>query len=337
MGVALTGSHPKRVTFPVTTRADLVNGIQSALLATGWTLDSTVTGGYVLKGTSPQSLWVKLKVWDNGAVQGPALQASLQFSSTGGAGIERHLIAAAGYTYSVWSNSCSVFISRPGVRHDYYGSVVVGGVPYVFTDDLPGVTEAWYSFGDNYGTIFVEGGTPRVRLLQFNNLTNNSVDSTMFAGRYNEAMWNGSYCQTSQAYGDATGNTNMWAGVPEILTLQEADDCERASYDDQTLLDKKLVVLGGIPSILSNMAELYDPLVAWGTTITTRAVIRGQVYDSIVTSRSIYGDMNESAEPVISLPPTATYHWRNFTDQYYWGALWLLEPMAQPIGSNIAY
>lgn len=339
MGVALTGSNPKRVTFPVATRADLVNGIQAALLATGWTLDSTVTGGYVLKGTSPQSLWVKLKVWDNGLSSGGVQQASLQFSSPSGTGLERPLAVASGYTYSVWSNCCSAFISRPSIRWDIRGSVVAGGVPYLFSGDLGTVSEVWYSFADAYGSAVSYGSTPRIRLLQFKNLTHNTPDAGSFTdgGYFNEAQWGTHYCESYQAHYDSTGN-QVWAGVPEILTLQESDDCERLTYDNQTLLDKALITTGIVAEIDSDVAIRYDPLLAWGTTITDRAAIRGQVYDSIVTSHPRYGDAGDVAEPVITLPYTSTYHWRNFTDQYYWGALWLLEPViggARP--GNVAF
>lgn len=338
MGVALTNSNPKRVIFNVNTRADLVNGIQAALLATGWTLDSTVTGGYILKGTSPQSLWVKLKVWDDGLTSGGVQQASLQFSGASGTGLERRLAVASGYSYSVWSNCCSAFISRPGVRWDIRGSAVMGGVPYLFSSDLGTVSEVWYSFADAYGTAASYGATPRIRLLQFNDLTHNTPDPGSYTdgGYYNEAQWDANYCQSYQAYYDSTGN-HVWAGVPEILTLQESDDCERLGYDDQTLLDKKLISTGSSIEIISDAALVYDPLLAWGTTTATRAVIRGQVWDSIVTSHGRYCDQDDSAEPVITVGPGSTYHWRNFTDQYYWGALWLLEPTGLSQAANVAF
>lgn len=334
MGLALTNLPTAWVYFNGSTTASLIAGISAALQATGWTSS--------LVGTSPQGLSVTLTM----AVV-DASTVSLTMSSASGSGVAHRLTVHA--NYQIWSNCCSFFISQVGQRGDYTthrtgkGSVVVAGVPWCppatcgGITDATAATEAWYCFGDTIAGAGAWSGSPRSRLLMFQDQTGYVAgpDLSLPGGYYNEAMWNGNYCETVQDYHTSSGSY-VWAGTPEILTIQEADD-----MTIRTDLERDTFKYRGYDTeahIIMPCPIKYDPLLAWGDTVTARAKIRGQIYDCLLVSRGNYRDATDASEPILKLPPTATYQWGNFTDQYYWGSLWLLvpKPVAGGLG-NVAY
>lgn len=282
-----------------------IAGIAAALASAGWT-SAAISGGYTFTGSSPQGLSVGVSIWDPGT----GSQVRVKF---GAAGVERRLKVATGYTYQIVCNPCQLFVSRPGVASDVNGSVVCGGVPRVASTMCSGssvaesATETWWASGDYYGSPFFFAANPRLQLLQYNDEGNHT--SAPGGPRMGEAMWNGNYC--------APWSGGSSDGTPEIVTITATEQID----------------LGGAPGGVNSPALwygddplVYDPLICWGTSLTDAPMIRGQIWDAVIVSKSHAMDADQTAEDALTVSPYDGRTWINFTDQYLWGSLWLMLP-----------
>jgi hypothetical protein len=295
MGVADSGGPYVYATFAGDTPPGFVAGIKDQLVAAGWTA-TAVTGGWSFLGVSPQGLSVKVKIWDPG---GSDPIVNFQFSSASATGIERRVLVGTGFEFQIVANPCQFFLSRPGLAGLPSGSVVCGGVPWVPESACGGSTaaeaaeEAWWAMSDFYGSPFFPAHTLRTMLLHY----------TTFHGM-GEAVWNGVFAQSATALG------SFGQGVPEIVAITYPGDIDGGSfnqYETRWYPDTALV---------------YEPLIAWGDTLSAAPVVRGQLWDAVVLSKDYPMDSTYAAE--LAGPPYDARSWINFTDSYFWGSLWLI-------------
>lgn len=316
MGVALSGGPNVYAVFDASTRAAFVANLHTQLVAAGWSA-AAITGGWKFTGTSPQGLIVDLSVTDPGS----GTQVNLQFSSAGGTGIDRPLRVGAGFLYQVVANPCQLFISRPGLNGDVNGSVVCGGVPWVPSVTCEGSTvseaasEAWWASSDAWDP-FAFAATPRTTLLQYH--ANHDYGSNINGGK-GEAVWNGSHCVADRE-----------VGMPEIVTVASTEDIDQnyVFHDAQS------------PTLwYPDQPFLYEPVIAWGTTKTDQPVIRGQIWDAVISSKGYPMDADQKTEPLLTVPTYDEFGWINYTHNYFWGSLWLIigEPGIPAGGANQNY
>jgi len=283
--------------------------LNSGTFISSWRADADATagktayGGFKLTGASPQvdvARTVGLYLFD----AADPTAAMVQFYSVMDGGLDgyRHpLKCAEGLTYQIVANPCQFFLSRPGVRVDVNGSAVCGGIPFV-TEDLCAdfhedfaVDEIWWSMGDGRYYPFSWSSNPRGNLL-----THEYNPETQSLGtRACEAYLNGAYISTPSGI-----------GAPRILCLTGPTDIDQIEFLHQTFS----------PFTYWDDAPLdYEALLAWGDTNDSAPLVRAQVWDAFIRSTSTAMD---------AVWNDGTYTWINYTDRFFYGALYLLKAKA---------
>lgn len=320
---ALTNGPQVFRTFTPTSQADMVERIVAALLDAyhpaaqpyGWTLDSSITRGHRLLLTSPQTFTAYLDVYwtpSPGLGRNPV---NLKFSSatgSGAVGFEQRLDFQEGCQYQIVANPAGYFISRPGIVYALAGSNCCGGIPFVdsgcgFGADQ--ITEIWFSFADalnGLGDVSFHELSPRAALDIGGGGTLGGLFGPGQQGNYNGTIVSG----LSPGIGGI--------GTPQILRISSAGT-DVPSGSHALWYDGKPI--------------LYPAFVGWGDSSSSLLKIRGQIYDAMVRSKAYAMDATESWD---------TFDWINFTDQYYFGSLWLITGESAPAGGslpivNVAY
>ncbi|MGD0012923.1 MAG: hypothetical protein ABSD56_00645 [Bryobacteraceae bacterium] len=303
------GPNVYRVLSPAS-QADLANQLIAALKAANWTWKANITNGQRLRGASPQGylVWVEIS-WFAGMFGRNPVQVQLRSAILGSTavGFAHTLDYQAGCTYQIAANPAGFFISRPGVNHNIAGSSCCVGIPFMDSGcgfGNPPVTEVWWSMGDMVGgftSLWDYSECPRV------NLNVGSQLGWAQCGCYNGTVVSGSRDQI---------------GIPQILRISSgADDDDGLTFANSA----KPVWVDGVPI-------LYPAFVAWGDTADSGVKIRGQVYDAMCRSKKYDMDTAESWDG---------YDWINYTDQDFFGSLWILKGTspAPPSGTaiNVAY
>lgn len=303
--------------FVANTRSDFVTAVRALLLSAGWSSLGTVSGGYKLLGTSPQStgaeiLTTQVIIADTGhsglfgGTQGTMQIVSDVTPHTVTSG-EHYARCFGGAVYRLWANPCQFFIWRPGVFHDQEGSVIAGGVPWVASaspchDIIPTepCTEAWWIVSD-------VGGSPRAhpRIT----LAADGRSHGAFPPNYADACWNGSFHDRNTA-------TAGW----QILPIHSLANFNFASTFGLTLSHTRWWDGTGLQ---------YEPIVTWGKAGDVAGSLRSQLWDSMIYS------LPQTMDTIFVDPLNDMYV--NFTDDYYWGALQLFLGNAGTVQANYTF
>jgi hypothetical protein len=297
-------NQPAVAAIPVTfvaTRADLVNAFVGVLVEVGWTA-TAIAGGFRCLGVSPQGYSVYADIWDDGTRLTVQLVSFVYGSPTTGYG--HPLRFDASLMWRIVAHPAGFAISRPDTSGDVGGSCVLVGIPRV--PDGCGlaaaqtIAEAWFSFGDGGWSPFFTQSGPR-RNLDIG----------------------------TDAHGNQTGCVN---GV--IYPLAAPGDFSGAGWSEpQIVRQSSADADNGGPGATNSRPLWYDgtdllypALVAWGDAPEYPVKVRGQVYNAAVRSSSTARDALKSWDEI---------DWINYTDSYYWGALWLM--LGAESLSNVAY
>lgn len=294
---------PPVVTTPLSgysSTAALATQIANLLVAAGWTLHASISGGVTLLGTSPQGYSVYLDVTAQSAGVAFQLHSSVGSGCTG----YQHIVAYDTGSYLLTAFPCGWFLSRPGITSSPAGSACCGGIPSVATNcgistALGTITEIWFSFGDYVASFFEITSNPRINLDVLG-----GVNTGTQSGCLNGVM-------------AIMGSSSPW-DVPEILRLSPASADGPHFPDDSS------------PLWYGEQPLIYAPFVSWPNSHASPILIRGQLYNALVlSSENAAGDTQ-----VIS-----GYNFINYTDAYFWGGVWVLESNTPPpSGSgNYAY
>jgi len=213
-------------------------------------------------------------------------------------------LSGQGATYAVWktsrtyqihANQCQFFLSSPGLCYDIRGSVVCGGIPFV--PSTSELSEVFWSCGDAGGSPFNYGETFRRSLL------NSSYDSRPSGLILRDAYYGSSYCA-----GNGSGSLKLETLTsPGEINYNPVAQLANAIYYDDT--------------------PIYIPgLLAWGLTNSDTHKIRGILWDACV------GTGPDVMDRIVMIDANT---WINFTDEQYFGSLYLLMPTAG--SGNYAY
>jgi hypothetical protein len=199
-------------------------------------------------------------------------------------------------TYQIHANKCQFFISRPQVEADIYGSVVCGGVP--FLPPTYNTEECWWSSGDWIGNPFAYGLTPRRALLN---------KSFKYTGQVND------YPKGDGFY------AGFYSTTPTLIeTLTSAGEIDYTTFT--TLANATL---------LDSTEMHYPALAVWGIDNTLLSKVRGVLWDALVSSGPNVMDTIRVFNRIPGDDEIMTFNgsrWINFTNDYYFGSLWLLMP-----------
>lgn len=114
MGIAWSGGH-KFATIDSSSASSLIAGIYDLLTDRGW-FNTPIAGGYIFSAESPQGLFFKLKVWDNGVTDVGVGCISLQCISLDDSkhGLEHLLNYGVGVKiHYALAHKCQFFIAVP--------------------------------------------------------------------------------------------------------------------------------------------------------------------------------------------------------------------------------
>lgn len=291
--------------FTASVQGDIITEVSTVLQACGW-VATVVTDGIRLQGQSPQGLQIFLYIRDLGHKFGTFFppQITFNFQTIDGTitGIDHELVFDATYTYQIVACICQIFISVKGVLKDVSGSVICGGIPWIpFTvgpcsneiivTDLP--DQSFWAMGDS-GDAF----SPRVHLI-----TGLSPFGP-FDMKGSEALWGTDYCAESNPIGS-----------PRILALTVAP-----------LIFSAFNFPSHIRYFNGDIIT-YEPILVWGTHNDDLPCVRGQVFNSLITSVPFDMDTTRMVEGIPMI---------NFTHQYLYGALHLITTPFQSSGGNYA-
>jgi hypothetical protein len=168
---------------------------------------------------------------------------------------------------------------------------------------LGSVSEVWFSFGDFANSPFFYGTNPRICIGAGDAFF--AEDTTILTDT-NTGCWDG-VMQTSFA---------GWS-APQIVQFSPASG---DSVDSGLAGDSH-------PLYFGEAAFNYPAFIAWSDGAGMPLMIRGQVYNAVVSSASFARN-----EPDVFDGSS----WISYTDAYFWGTLMVLAGAAAAVG-NIAY
>lgn len=294
--------------FTISNGVDLMNEVSTVLQACGW-IATVVTDGFRFQGQSPQGMEIFLYIRDLGHKQGvffpPEITFTFQTTDMAITGIDHELVINTSYTYQIIACRCQLFICVLGVLSDPSGSSICGGIPWipfavgtcsdqVIVEELP--TQSFWAMGDSGNNT---GTSPRQALIE---------GSSIFGPEPMpgcEALWGTDYC--------APGNDVGSLRIPLLTTapyiFQAFNFPSHVRYHNDDYLT-------------------YEPILVWGTSNSTIPIVRGQIFNSMITS--IPFDMDTS-RLVDGIPMV------NYTHQYLYGALHLIAIPFDSLGGNYAF
>lgn len=271
MAIQYVNTNRQNTTFSPTNKQDLINQIETVLLAAGWTTISghATTTLVMQSATTPDSLNMQIKLKDNG---GTCVAVSLQNvagtkvgnnSTTAGAQLNP---GASTKTYRIVANKYQVFIWTPTPTPAR--EFAAWGVPALPSFLSGVVTEAMWLQGnagsDTTATIFKSWRTCL-----------DTVQSGSGSATNVQVCCNGNIWENDNTGGPATG-LGFPKLVPASLTDPSGASCFR--WHD-------------------NSVNLTDALVAWGlASLSAEAMIRGQLWDAMVASGPFVGDLTTTAD-----------------------------------------
>lgn len=280
MSIQYSGSAHS-TSFVASTKQDIINGIETALLAAGWTtISGHLTTNLVMKSaTTPQGLAMRINVKDNGntcavvSIQGASGTPAALNGTANGA----QLLPPD--TFKVICNAYQAFVftaSPTGVR-----KFAAWGVPFVPSFLTPPSDLCWLM-----GNAVSDTDTSLKASFR------NSPSSDSFSGLYPLTQ---AIIGTSVVIDSGVGNQS------EGIALCTISLFNRVSSD-----------LGvEAPPVWSDAeAILYDALIGWGinqTLAEQASRIRGQLWDACCIAAAVPGDTPTTFD---------THNWIAVTDNY---------------------
>ena len=279
---------------------DTPAGLIAAIVEVLESVGWTATGqaGQLL-GVSPQGYTVYVKIWDDSTNLGyPSVSIQLSSTSSAAVGYEHYVAVGTGFPWQMCAHPCGFALSRMDLNANQHGTNVFAGIPRV--PDKCGFgpqREIWFSFGDGGRNAFFSTGTPR---------TNLDI-GTLFDFGSNQTG-----CINGVVY--PLGGGANWS-QPQIVR-QSSEAADGAPQDSHPLW--------------YNGADLFYPsLIAWGDAPSAVDVkIRGQVYNACNRSGSVARDITRYWDSM---------GWISFTDNYFFGTLWLVTSVGAEEICNVAY
>lgn len=258
----------------------------------------SITGGFRLLGVSPQGYSVYADIWDNG------VSVSVQLVSTQSAaqGYEYHLeFPGTTYVWQIVAHPCGFAISRTDQDFTPGGTSVFAGIPQASQNCGIAAALPITEIWFSFGDYIASPfftGT--------NPVTNLDIGDGRFGGNQTACL-NGTLYPFDPANWSEPQIIRQSSGAPDSDSDQP--DSHVQWYDGTDLL--------------------YPAFIAWGTGPDEPLMIQGEIYNAAVRSLPV---------PRYSERTWDELDWIAYTDEYFWGALWLVidVPAASTLG-NVAY
>jgi hypothetical protein len=250
--------------FVGSTKQQIINGIETAMLAAGWiTISGSNTTNLLMQSSlspDPQNLRIRARIRDNGnncvVISIENVPGSKVGANGTGNGIQLLPLTARGWR--VIANKYQVFVLSPGtLENRTFGAF---GVPYLPSFLCGKIWEAaWLQANANSDTDTSSAGFYGCRLC-FRVILGTDYNYT-----FNGAVQTQNLC-----------NGYLW------------ENQVASSSANQQLMSMFSSYNGTVPSAHrywhDGSAILSDPLIIWGTTNTTEGTIKGQLWDAFVSS-----------------------------------------------------
>jgi hypothetical protein len=261
MAIQYPAGSRLNATFAGDTKALIRDGIETNLLAAGWT---TVSGSgsadlIMQSGLTPQNLQIRARFRDTGiaSLRGSIQDVAGSFVGTvdgpGNSGC--HLQPAAGRIYRIVANQYQFFVFTAPVTLN--GQYIAGGVPYL-PPHLAGIINqaAW--------------------------MHSNAQHVTDIAGP-NESF-RATLC-VKNGYQYTFVNTNFWQAQGSLNAIgQHAMQAHYSPYGSASAYRWH-----------DDSAFVYDALISWGLTgLGDEGKVRGQLWDAFLATESYTGDVTTS-------------------------------------------
>jgi hypothetical protein len=252
-------------TFNATSRLAIVNALETALLAAGWTGVSGAGTANVLlaSATTPTANNnIRVRLQDTGSGN----CAQIKFENALGTKVSQAfflLFAAGGKTYRVIANKYQAFVMTPGSSASR--EFVAWGVPYL-PSFLHGVITGEFAWMTGNGTTDIDT-TARNSLRTGLGCWVNQHQMQSFL--LNGTLWN------------AASDNNNYAGALSLCVVQPHNSPQFTApvvwHDDSQ--------------------TICEPLIAWGLTAGTDPMkIRGQLWNAVVLGDAWAGDTSFSLD-----------------------------------------
>jgi hypothetical protein len=271
MAIQYVDLNRQNTTFIPTNKQNLIDNIETVLLAAGWTTISghATTTLVMQSATTPQGLNMQMKFKDNG---GTCVTLSLQNVSGS----------------KVGTNSTTTGVQlNPGASSKTYRMVANKYQAFIWTASVtPG--REFAGFGVPYIPVFLVGVIIECMWLQGNGI---SDTSTTIATSLRTSLQ--SYTPTAGLFGtqQMLVNGNLWQ-----LDANTNPGSQNGGF---CVIPVGMFVVDNLRAYRwhDNSASLIDALVAWGlTSATDEGKIRGQLWDSMLSSESYAGDLTTIAD-----------------------------------------
>jgi hypothetical protein len=250
--------------FVGSTKQQIINGIETALLAAGWiTISGSNTTNLLMQSSlspDPQNLRIRARIRDNGnncaVVSIENVPGSKAGANGTGNGIQLLPLTARGWR--VIANKYQVFIMSPGtLENRTFGAF---GVPYLPSFLCGKIWEAaWLQANASSDTDTTSAGNYGCRLC-FRVILGVDYGYTFSGAAQTQNLCNGYFWENQVV----TTSANQY-----LVTMLSA-------YNGQTASVHRYWHDGS--------AILADPLIGWGTTNTTEGTLKGQLWDAFVSS-----------------------------------------------------
>jgi len=212
-------------------------------------------------------------------------------------GYTHFLIWDSSLTYQIVCHPCGFAISRPGVQQDANGSTVFAGIPQTPFNCGEGGKQVVTEVFFSFGDMMLNPFVTATNPRRNLDKGNNAFNRTQ-TGVINGVLYPGN--------GPAFSNLDDWA-APMILRKSSQHPLWYGEFD-----------------------FMYPALVAWGDGFGADKDIkvRGQIYNAICRSGQYAMD---------TIKKWDGFQWINYTDQYFYGSLWLIKSIKSLETENIAY
>jgi len=271
MAIQYQDTNRQNTTFSPANKQDLINNIETVLLAAGWTTISghNTTTLIMQSATTPQALNMQIKVKDNA---GTCVTISIQNvsgtkvgSNSTTAGIMLNP-GASSKTYRIVANKYQAFIWTPTPTPAR--EFAAFGVPFIPTFLVGTITEAMWLQGN-------AGADTSTTLLKSWRTCLDTVQSGTGLATNVQVLCNGNLWENDNTSAPSTG-----LGFPKLVPANVNDASGPSCY---TWHD--------------GSSNLSDALVGWGlAALTSLAQIRGQLWDGMIASDAYTGDLTTSAD-----------------------------------------
>lgn len=273
MSIQYAGGTNRSSSIAADDRPTLAAALIAELVAAGWSVDvnTSATDKTLLSATTPQSLNIRVRVYDPGSGSCARLKMSNAAGTRTQAG-DVFLLVGAGKTYRVIANKYQFFCFTPGSTA--CREFAAGGTPYLPSFLSGVITECGWllgnalSDGDTAAVTATTQGVLRAGL------------SFTGAGTQNGNMYllcNGSAVEYNVQY----VSTVSMAPCPGLQVQGGPVASSSGHLRSYRWHDDSLFV--------------YEPLVGWGLTNVSESKLRGQLWDGMIVSDSFAADFTLSS------------------------------------------